>query len=45
MRGTVYTLFERQQNNRGINLEIIKKRLKALKIETPSWGDDDSGTR
>ena len=40
-----YTLFEEQQKARGINLEQVKTKLKALKIETPSWGYGDSGTR
>ena len=30
---------------RGINLETAKASLKAQKIETPSWGYADSGTR
>lgn len=40
-----YALFEQQQRARGIDLEQVKARLKALKIETPSWGYGDSGTR
>ncbi|WP_202077822.1 L-rhamnose isomerase [Caldalkalibacillus salinus] len=40
-----YALFEAQQNQRGIDLETVKTKLKALKIETPSWGYGDSGTR
>ncbi len=40
-----YTLFEEVQKSRGINLEQVKTKLKALKIETPSWGYGDSGTR
>lgn len=45
MTDTAYTLFEQQQQERGIDLEQVKARLKQLKIETPSWGYGDSGTR
>ncbi|WP_102026660.1 L-rhamnose isomerase [Salirhabdus sp. Marseille-P4669] len=40
-----YVLFEQDQQARGINLEEVKAKLKALKVETPSWGYGDSGTR
>jgi L-rhamnose isomerase/sugar isomerase len=45
MSDRAYAIFEEQQKARGINLEEIKTKLKALKIETPSWGYGDSGTR
>lgn len=45
MDDRAYSLFEQQQRDRGINLEKVKKRLKEMKIETPSWGYGDSGTR
>ncbi|MBV9228022.1 MAG: sugar isomerase, partial [Chloroflexi bacterium] len=45
MSDSAYTLFEQQQADRGINVEQVKIRLKALKVETPSWGYGDSGTR
>ncbi len=45
MTDSAYALFEQQQQDRGINLEGVKARLKAFKIETPSWGYGDSGTR
>ena len=45
MTDKAYALFEEQQQNRGMDLELIKSRLKALQIETPSWGYGDSGTR
>ncbi|MUT66815.1 L-rhamnose isomerase [Paenibacillus sp. NEAU-GSW1] len=45
MTDRAYALFEEQQQARGINLEQVKQQLKALKIETPSWGYGDSGTR
>ncbi len=45
MIDSAYTLFEKQQTDRGIHLEQVKDQLKALKVETPSWGYGDSGTR
>ncbi|MEK3883570.1 L-rhamnose isomerase [Paenibacillus sp. PL2-23] len=45
MNDRAYALFEEQQAARGINLEEVKSRLKELRIETPSWGYGDSGTR
>lgn len=40
-----YTLFQEQQQQRGINLDWTRKKLSELKVETPSWGYGDSGTR
>ncbi len=40
-----YTAFEERQKERGIDLAWVRAELKALKIETPSWGYGDSGTR
>jgi len=45
MSDSAYTLFVQQQTDRGIDVEQVKARLKALKVETPSWGYGDSGTR
>ncbi len=45
MADSAFTLFEKQQTDRGINLEYVKNQLKAFKIETPSWSYSDSGTR
>jgi L-rhamnose isomerase/sugar isomerase len=45
MSDTAYTLFVKQQSDRGIDVEQVKARLKTLKVETPSWGYGDSGTR
>lgn len=45
MSDRAYAWFEEQQKNRGIDLEYVKSKLKTLKIETPSWGYGDSGTR
>jgi L-rhamnose isomerase / sugar isomerase len=45
MSDTAYTLFVKQQSERGIDVEQVKARLKTLKVETPSWGYGDSGTR
>jgi len=40
-----YRLFEERQNARGIDLARVKEKLKAFRVETPSWGYGDSGTR
>lgn len=45
MSDKAYALFEEQQQQRGIDLERVKAKLKSLSIETPSWGYGDSGTR
>lgn len=45
MTDRAYAFFEEQQQARGININEVKESLKALKIETPSWGYGDSGTR
>lgn len=45
MSDRAYALFEEQQRARGIDLEQVKQKLKSLKVETPSWGYGDSGTR
>lgn len=45
MNDKAYALFEAQQKERGIDLERVKEQLKSLKVETPSWGYGDSGTR
>ncbi len=41
----MYELLAEDLTRQGINLEIVKARLKAQKIETPSWGYANSGTR
>lgn len=45
MSDRAYALFEEQQKERGIDLEQVKAKLKAFKVETPSWGYGDQGTR
>jgi L-rhamnose isomerase/sugar isomerase len=45
MSDKAYHLFAEQQTARGIDLEQVKANIKALNIETPSWGYGDSGTR
>lgn len=40
-----YAEWEKQQQDRGIDIAWVKGRLKKLAIETPSWGYGDSGTR
>ncbi|MCC2684287.1 MAG: putative xylose isomerase [Paenibacillaceae bacterium] len=45
MSDKAYAVFEEQQQARGIDLNQVRAKLKALKVETPSWGYGDSGTR
>jgi L-rhamnose isomerase/sugar isomerase len=45
MSDRAYVLFEEQQKERGIDIEKVKEALKSFKVETPSWGYGDSGTR
>src|SRR5690625_2749692 len=45
MSDKAYALFEQQQKDRGINLDEVKQKLKSFKVETPSWGYADTGTR
>ncbi|MFD0711726.1 L-rhamnose isomerase [Paenibacillus sp. GCM10027626] len=45
MSDKAYALFEERQQARGIDLNVVRTRLKMLKIELPSWGFGDSGTR
>ncbi len=45
MSDRTYQLFERQQRDRGIDLDQVIAKCKTLEIETPSWGYGDSGTR
>jgi G3E family GTPase len=45
MSDRAYALLEERQRERGIRLEEVKEKLKVLKVETPSWGYGDSGTR
>ena len=40
-----YELLAERLQGRGVDVEKIKSRLKNQKIETPSWGYSDSGTR
>ena len=40
-----YDLLAADLAARGIDVQTVKARLKAQKIETPSWGYADSGTR
>jgi len=41
----VYHLLASQLTDRGIELEPVKDKLKQQRIETPSWGYGNSGTR
>lgn len=40
-----YELLAEKLADRGVDIEKAKARLKAQKIETPSWGYSDAGTR
>ncbi len=40
-----YSIFEQKILAKGIKIDEIKNKLKAQRIETPSWGYNDSGTR
>jgi len=45
MYDRAYVIFEEMQKDRGINLEQVKEKIKSFRVETPSWGYGDSGTR
>jgi L-rhamnose isomerase/sugar isomerase len=45
MSELAYKAFEARQKERGIDVGAVKAAIKELKIETPSWGYGDSGTR
>ncbi len=38
-------LLEQQLRDKGLDVAAIRARIRGLKIETPSWGYGDSGTR
>jgi len=40
-----YRLLEQALCERNVNVKKVRTRLKALRVETPSWGFADSGTR
>jgi len=42
---TSYKILKSSLEEKGVNVSKVEKKLKALKIETPSWGYSDSGTR
>ena len=45
MGDEAFRLFERRQADRGVDLGRAMAELRALRVETPSWGYGDSGTR
>ena len=45
MGDEAFRLFERRQADRGVDLGRALAELRALRVETPSWGYGDSGTR
>jgi L-rhamnose isomerase/sugar isomerase len=40
-----YSLLASQLSDRGIDVAEVKRRLRQLRVETPSWGYGESGTR
>lgn len=40
-----YELLKESLGERGISIDEVKEKLKSLRIEAPSWGYGDSGTR
>ncbi|PMQ00859.1 MAG: L-rhamnose isomerase [Dictyoglomus sp. NZ13-RE01] len=40
-----YEILRKKLEDKGINVDEIEDRLKNFKVETPSWGYQDSGTR
>ena len=40
-----YELLSENLSRRGIDVEAVKENVKALNVETPSWGYSDAGTR
>lgn len=43
--GPAFSLLSERLEERGVSVDAVKQSLKAQKIETPSWGYADSGTR
>ena len=40
-----YRILKSSLEEKGMSVSKVEKKLKALKIETPSWGYSDLGTR
>lgn len=40
-----YEILVEKLSSRGVDVEAVKKKLRSQRIETPSWGYADSGTR
>jgi len=40
-----YNIWKENQNKRGINVAWVREQIKNFKVETPSWGYGNSGTR
>lgn len=45
MGNQAYEILAEKIQSRGIDIEWVKSELKAQRVETPSWGYADSGTR
>jgi len=43
--GRAYDTLAESLTARGVNLEYVEDRLRAQRVETPSWGYGDTGTR
>jgi|GEM_PF-2795153 len=40
-----YEILRDMLEEEGIDVDDVEKKLKSFKVETPSWGYGDSGTR
>lgn len=40
-----YRILKSSLEEKGMSVSKVERKLKTLKIETPSWGYSDSGTR
>lgn len=45
LRDQEYNAWEQRQISRGIDVKWVREQIKSFKVETPSWGYADSGTR
>ena len=43
--GRAYDVLSESLAARGVNVERVEERLKSQRVETPSWGYGNSGTR
>lgn len=45
LKDSEYKIWEERQTDRGVDISWAREKLKTFKVETPSWGYGDSGTR